>query len=109
MLNKKYNETIFLLSISFISNHFKSQQRWERKIDVTETQRQAPSTGAEFGVSAKKKTINCQNEPSKHCLIFFSINQQLIKRNTGEYIFQEHSITLKLSIKKIGRENIFSG
>ena len=44
------NSTL-LLPIEFISNHLKSQQICERKIDVTLTLRYAPSTGAEFGVS----------------------------------------------------------
>ena len=52
MLNKKHNETTFLLSISFSSNPLKSQRICERKIDVTATVWHTQSTGAEFGVSA---------------------------------------------------------
>ena len=43
--------TTSLLPIAFISNHLKSQQIGERKIDVNATKRHAPSTGAQFGVS----------------------------------------------------------
>ena len=57
MLNKKHNETTFLLSISSISNHLKSQQMGESKIDVTATLRHAPSTRAEFLVSVSTTLI----------------------------------------------------
>ena len=50
--NKNYFSVVnFLLPISFISNHLKSQQICERKIDVIATLGHDPSTGAEFGVS----------------------------------------------------------